>query len=124
METKKILALLTALLLSVVSIQAAGLVEESDLLFGPGKDCTPRKVAGWPAGKGKSELSVATANEVLVKLFNADGELVFLQSVTMAEFMAGNFTRNCLPDGTTFVMFHDKIAYYQTHTDGAETPGV
>ena len=122
MKTKKILALLIALLLSVVSIQAAGLVDESDLLFGRGKNCSLRKVTGQPTEKGKSEVRVA-ANEVLVKLFNADGELVVLQSVTMAEFLAGDFTLNCLPVGTTFVMFHNQVAYYQTHPDNATTPG-
>ena len=123
MKTKKIFALLTTLLLSVFSIQAAGLVDESDLLFGPAKDCAPRKAARQPIGKSKPEVPAAAAGEVLVKLFNADGELVCLQSVPMAEFISGDFTRNCLPAGTTFVMFHDHIAYYQTHADGAATPG-
>jgi hypothetical protein len=123
MKTKKIFALLTTLLLSVFSIQAAGLVDESGLLFGPAKDCAPRKATRQPIGKDKPEAPVTAAGEVLVKLFNADGELVCLQSVTMAEFISGDFTRNCLPTGTTFVMFHDHIAYYQTSTDGAATPG-
>jgi hypothetical protein len=122
MKTKKIFALLTTLLLSVFSIQAAGLVDDSDLLFGPAKGCTSRKAVRPPIGKDKPA-PVKAAGEVLVKLFNADGELVGLQSVTMAEFISGDFTRNCLPAGTTFVMFHDHIAYYQTNTDGAATPG-
>ncbi|MBD0257688.1 MAG: hypothetical protein ICV83_18400 [Cytophagales bacterium] len=122
MKTKKIFALLMTLLLSVFSIQAAGLVDGSDLLFGPAKGCAPRKAARQPIAQktGKPEKA---AGEVLVKLFNADGELVCLQSVTMAEFVSGDFARNCLPAGTTFVMFHDHIAYYQTNTDGAATPG-
>ncbi len=128
MKTKKIFALLTTLLLSVFSIQAAGLVDESDLLFGSAKDCAPRecasrKAARQPVAKNKPEAPAKAAGEVLVKLFNADGELVCLQSVTMAEFISGDFTRNCLPAGTTFVMFHDHIAYYQTHADGDATPG-
>jgi hypothetical protein len=125
MKTKKIFALLTTLLLSVFSIQAAGLVGESDLVFGPAKGCAPRKAARQPIAteKGKPAEPVKAAGEVLVKLFNADGELVCLQSVTMAEFISGDFTRKCLPAGTTFVMFHDHIAYYQTDTDGAATPG-
>jgi hypothetical protein len=124
MKTKTIFALLTTLLLSVASIQAAGLIDESDLLFGPRKACTPRKAAGRPVAKRTPEAPVATTGEVLVKLYNAGGELVGQQRVTMQEFMAGDFTRNCLPAGTTFVMFHGQIAYYQTHTDGAATPGV
>jgi hypothetical protein len=123
MKTKKIFALLTTLLLSVFSIQAAGLVDESGLLFGLAKDCALRKATRQPIGKDKLEAPVTATGEVLVKLFSADGELVGLQSVTMAEFISGDFTRNCLPAGTTFVMFHDHIAYYQTSTDGAATPG-
>ena len=123
MKTKTIFTLLTTLLLSIASIQAAGLVDESDLLFGPGKECAPRKATQRPAVKRTPEVPVAVANEVVVKLFNADGELVGQQSVTMQAFMAGDFTRNCLPAGTTFVMFHGQIAYYQTNTDGAATPG-
>ncbi|HEX8531723.1 MAG TPA: hypothetical protein VF646_16940 [Cytophagales bacterium] len=125
MNPKKIFALLTTLLLSVFSIQAAGLVNEADLLFGPAKGCASRKAFRQPVAtqKDKPAGPVKAAGEVLVKLFNADGELVCLQSVTMAEFISGDFTRNCLPAGTTFVMFHDHIAYYQTHTDGAATPG-
>jgi hypothetical protein len=123
MKTKTIFALLTTLLLSIASIQAAGLIDESDLLFGPGKECAPRKAARRPVGKRTPEVPVAASQEVLVKLFNAGGELVGQQSVTMQEFMAGDFTRNCLPAGTTFVMFHGQIAYYQTNTDGAATPG-
>jgi hypothetical protein len=123
MKTKTIFALLTTLLLSIASIQAAGLVDESELLFSPGKECALRKAAQRPPVKRTSEVPVAAANEVLVKLFNADGELVGQQSVTMQEFMAGDFTRNCLPAGTTFVMFHGQIAYYQTNTDGAATSG-
>jgi hypothetical protein len=123
MKTKSIFALLTALLLSAFSIQAAGLIDESNLLLGPAKKCTPRKAAGRPAAKATPEVKVAAPDEVLVKLFNADGEMVGQQTVTMEEFMAGDFTRNCLPAGTTFVMFHGQIAYYQTGTDGAATPG-
>jgi hypothetical protein len=122
MKAKTIFTLLTALLLSVVSIQAGGLIE-SNLLLSPDKACAPRKVAGRPAGQDKPEVPVTAANEVVVKLFNADGQLVGQQSVTMKEFMDGEFTRSCLPAGTTFVMFHGQIAYYQTSTDGAATPG-
>lgn len=123
MKTKSIFALLTTLLLSIFSIQAAGLVDESKLLFSPGKECAPRKAAPQPGVKHTPEAPAAAANEVLVKLFNADGELVGQQSVTMQEFMSDDFTRNCLPAGTTFVMFHGRIAYYQADTDGAATPG-
>ncbi len=123
MKTKMIFALLTALLLSVFSIQAAGLVDESSLLLGPAKAYGLPKAAQPPIEKDKPEATTTAANEVLVKLFNADGELVGVQSATMEEFMAGDFTRNCLPAGTTFVMFHGQIAYYQTHADGAATPG-
>ena len=123
MKTKSIFALLTALLLSAFSIQAAGLVDESHLLLNPVKECAPRKAAPRPAVKHTPEAPIAAANEVLVKLFNADGELVGQQSVTMQEFMADDFTRNCLPAGTTFVMFHGQTAYYQATADGAATPG-
>jgi|GEM_PF-2973315 len=123
MKTKTIFALLTTVLLSVASIQAAGLVEESDLLLGPGKACTTRKAYPRPAPPARPHVRDAAANQVLVKLFNAGGELVGQQTVTMAEFMAGDFARNCLPDGTTFIMFHGSVAYYQTGTNGAATPG-
>ena len=123
MKTKSIFTLLTALLLSALSIQAAGLIDKSNLLLGPAKKCAARKAAGRPAAKAAPAVKVAAAGEVLVKLFNADGEMVGQQTVTMEEFMAGDFTRNCLPAGTTFVMFHGQIAYYQTGIDGAATPG-
>lgn len=123
MKTKMIFALLTTVLFSVASIQAAGLVVEVDLLLGPGKACTARKAAPRPAPKARPQVRSAAASQVLVKLFNAGGELVGQQTVTMAEFMAGDFTRNCLPDGTTFIMFHGSIAYYQMGTNGATAPG-
>ena len=123
MKTKTIFALLTTVLLSVASIQAAGLVENLNLLLGPGKACTARKAAPRPTAPARPQGRGAAASHVLVKLFNAGGELVGQQTVTMSEFMADDFTRNCLPDGTTFVMFHGSIAYYQTSTNGAAAPG-
>jgi hypothetical protein len=122
MKTKTIFALLTTVLLSVASIQAAGLVEGYHLLLGPGKACTAQKAAPRPTPPAQPQGKRAS-KQVLVKLFNAGGELVGQQTVTMSEFMSNDFTRNCLPDGTTFVMFHGSIAYYQTSTDGAAAPG-
>ncbi|CAA9275812.1 MAG: hypothetical protein AVDCRST_MAG56-3371 [uncultured Cytophagales bacterium] len=123
MKTKTIFALLTTVLLSVASIQAAGLVEESHPLFGPAKACTAQKAAPRPTPPARPQGQRAAANHVLVKLFNAGGELVGQQTVTMSEFMSDDFTRTCLPEGTTFVMFHGSIAYYQTGTGGAAAPG-
>jgi hypothetical protein len=123
MKTKSIFALLTALLLSAFSIQAAGLIDESNLLLGPAKKCTPRKAAGRPAAKATPEVKVAAAGEVLVKLFNADGELVCLQSVTMAEFMSGRLYPELPAGGHHLRDVPRPHCVLPNHTDGAATPG-
>ncbi len=56
----------------------------------------------------------APAGVVQVKLFGSRGELLSSQEVSLKEFMSDHFTRECLPEGTTFVMYHEHTAYYQT----------
>ncbi len=120
MKTKFIFALFASLLLSVASINAAGLLNENDLLAYPQKD-TPKRVT--PVNNQQRQSPTAPTDVVLVKLFGDRGELLSLQCVSMQEFLSGDFTRECLPEGTTFVMYHNHTAYYQTGTVSSANSG-
>jgi hypothetical protein len=113
MKTKFIFALFASLLLSMASINATGLLNENDLLAFPQKDASNRVV---PTSAQQCQSPVVPSDVVVVKLFGARGELIALQRITMKEFLSGDFTRECLLEGTTFVMYHDHTAYYQTGT--------
>jgi hypothetical protein len=117
MKTKNISALIVTMLLSVASINAAGLLNENDLLLAPGKNtptkpaCTSRTV---PSNAHTTAPNPAEGEPVVtVKLYGVSGELLSLQQVTMQEFMVSTFPEECLPDGSTFVMYHGNTAYYQ-----------
>jgi len=121
MKTKPIFACFVALFFSVVSLNAAGLLSESDLLIFPDK--VEKRPAVCPVVATAAQMQLhkptkQTQNEVLVQLFDATGELVTAKKVSMAEFMDSHFTRKHLPEGSTFVMYHQHTAYYQTNSKG------
>lgn len=119
MKTKFICALFASLLLSIATINAAGLLNENDLLVSPQKE-EPKRVI---CTSGQQRQLPAVAAHVVVKLFGARGELLSLQRVPMKEFLSGDFTRECLPEGTNFVMYHDNTAYYQTAAGSSSSAG-
>jgi hypothetical protein len=64
--------------------------------------------------KPVQELSISLTSEystITVKVFDAKGTLITKQKVSIEEFL-GTSEQLSLPTGSTFVMFHEGIAYY------------
>jgi hypothetical protein len=65
-----------------------------------------------PAEDGLVPVMPSTAPEVItLKVFNVKGQLVMSRQVNIGDFLARSSTAY-LPQGITFVMFHDQTAYY------------
>ncbi|QHT68197.1 hypothetical protein GXP67_16885 [Rhodocytophaga rosea] len=50
-------------------------------------------------------------SDITVKLFDPKGLLIMTQQISMDDFLASN-EKSSLPNGSTFVMFHESTAYY------------